>query len=84
MRLFLGQSLLEFVAAAGFVAVLLWLDVANLRSLALQSDKGLFTIALLWAHSGTVFGAVQSGVAVMRLGAGHGDRDGANSPRIRS
>ena len=65
MRLYLRHCAVGFVIAAGFVAMLLWYDVARLGSLVANSDIGWLAVLLLWLFHGTVFGAVQFAVSIM-------------------
>ena len=66
VRLFIVNYLIGFAVSAVFVAILLALDVANLRSLILNSDMGLLPVFLLWFFNGVVFAGVQVGIAVMK------------------
>ena len=59
--------LIGFGIAAGFVAMLLWFNIANLWSLVSNSDVGLLAVFLLWFSNGIVFAGVQFAIAVMGL-----------------
>lgn len=65
MRLYLRHCAVGFVIAAGFVALLLWHDVARLGSLVANSDIGWLAVFLLWFFHGTVFGSVQFAISIM-------------------
>lgn len=63
--LYIRSCAIGFGAAAVFVALLLWMNVANLGHLILNSQDGLLALAILWIANGIVFAGVQFGVAVM-------------------
>ncbi|MBF0373000.1 MAG: hypothetical protein HQL38_06835 [Alphaproteobacteria bacterium] len=66
---FLLRHLLAGVAAAlTFGGGLLWLDIANLRTLALQSGQPVLVLGLLFFGLIITFGSVAMGVGVMSLG----------------
>ena len=65
MRLYLRHCAVGFVIAAGFVALLLWHDVARLGTLVANSDIGWLAVFLLWLFHGTVFGSVQFAISIM-------------------
>ncbi|WP_425044028.1 hypothetical protein [Primorskyibacter sp. S87] len=67
VRLYIHQVLIGFAVAAGFVALLLWLNVANLWDLVGRSDSGLLAVFILWFMNGIVFAGVQFAWAVMNL-----------------
>lgn len=67
MRFYLRNCLIGFAAAAVFVALLLWVNVANLWGLILHSDVGILATFLLWFFHGIVFAGVQTGIAVMAM-----------------
>lgn len=71
-RLFIVHSFVGFVAATGFVAMLIAFNVVNLRYLVTHVDGGPFALGVLWMCFGLLFGGVQIGYAVMRMAArGH-------------
>ncbi len=61
-------------------SALVWLDVANLRHLILETEKGYLAFALLVLSNGIVFAGVQFAIAVMRL-ADDDDRPDRRPPR---
>jgi len=67
VRLYIQQVLIGFFLAGVLVALLLWFNVANLWTLVSHSDIGLMAVGLLWLFNGIVFGAVQFGIAIMRM-----------------
>ncbi|MGV6847724.1 MAG: hypothetical protein ACWA5A_05030 [Marinibacterium sp.] len=66
-KIYVRQCLIGFGIAAVFVAVLLWFDVAGLRSLIAGSDIGLMALFMLWFFNGIVFAGVQFGIHVMMM-----------------
>ena len=67
VRLYITQVAWGFIISAVFVAVLLALDVANLRHLITGSDIGLIAVLMLWFMNGIVFAGVQFAYAIMSM-----------------
>ncbi len=67
IRLYITQVALGFVISAIFVAVLLALNVANLRHLITGSDMGLIALLMIWFMNGIVFAGVQFAYAIMSM-----------------
>jgi hypothetical protein len=67
IRLYIVNVLIGFALALLFVVGLVWLDVANLRHLILDTSSGPLAFVLLVLSNGVVFAGVQFGIAVMRL-----------------
>ena len=67
IRLYITQVALGFLISAIFVAVLLVLNVANLRDLILGSEIGLMALLMIWFMNGIVFAGVQFAYAIMNL-----------------
>ncbi|WP_372574900.1 hypothetical protein [Ruegeria jejuensis] len=67
IRLYITQVLIGFGISGLFVALLLWLNVANLWTLIRGSDVTLLAIAMLWFMNGIVFAGVQFAWAVMNM-----------------
>ncbi len=81
VRLYIVQSAIGFGIAGGFVAMLLWFNVANLWHLVTHSDVGLMAVFLLWLFNGIVFSGVQFGISVMRMAEPEdGDDSGKRDP----
>ncbi|MBE9636560.1 hypothetical protein [Salipiger mangrovisoli] len=72
VRLYITQCAIGFGLSAGFVALLLWQNVANLQHLVTHSDAGMLAVFLLWIFNGLVFAGAQFAMTVMRLS---GDQD---------
>jgi hypothetical protein len=87
IRLYITQVLIGFAIAAAFVAVLLWLNVANLWHLVTHSDMGFLAVLVLWVSNGIVFSGVQFAISIMRMadsdddGGQGGKRDAAFTER---
>nr|WP_114966310.1 hypothetical protein [Alkalilacustris brevis] len=77
VRLYIRQVAIGFAIAAGFVAMLLVFNVANLQHLIFNTQGGWLALFLLFFFNGLVFAGVQFGIAVMsmaekpRPGGGH-------------
>ncbi len=67
IRLYIKNVAIGFGIAAGFVAMLLVFNVANLWHLVSTSDKGWLAVLVLWVLNGIVFAGVQFAIAVMRM-----------------
>jgi TRAP-type C4-dicarboxylate transport system permease small subunit len=67
IRLYVTSTLAGFALALAFVAMLLALDVANLRHLVLGTQTGWLGGLLLVVFNGIVFAGVQFGIAIMRM-----------------
>ena len=82
MRLYIRQSLSGFGIAAFFVAGLLYFNVANIGYLVHNTEAGPLAAFLLWVFNGIVFGSVQFGIAVMRLGERESDDGPGGGTRV--
>ena len=81
VRLYIVNVLIGFALALVFVVGLVWLDVANLRHLILDTSSGPLAFVLLVLSNGVVFAGVQFGIAVMRLAEDdRGPRGGRGIP----
>lgn len=67
IRLYIVNCAIGFAAAAVFVGMLLWFDIANLWHLISTSDKGWLALLVLWISNGVIFAGVQFGIAVMNM-----------------
>lgn len=76
VRLYVVHSLVGFVLAGVFTALLLAADIAGLRHLVTHTEDGPLAVLLLVVFNGIVFSGAQFGIAVMRM-AEPADRDGA-------
>lgn len=82
IRLYIIQVLTGFGLAALFVAMLLWLNVANLWSLISGSDVGVVAVIMLVFFNGVVFAGVQFAISIMRM-AEDDDTSGGKRERAR-
>ncbi|KPA23087.1 hypothetical protein shim_13810 [Shimia sp. SK013] len=78
IRLYITQVLIGFALSAGFVALLLWANVANLAHLITNTSGGYVALLMLWFLNGIVFAGVQFGISIMRL-ARDDDRPGGGN-----
>jgi len=76
IRLYIRQASLGFALSAGFVALLLYLNVANLWHLVTHVDVGWIAVLMLWLFNGIVFAGVQFALS---LPGGHGEDDAPGS-----
>ncbi|MDU8928451.1 hypothetical protein RXV86_13755 [Alisedimentitalea sp. MJ-SS2] len=67
IRMYIINVAIGFAIAAGFVAMLLYFNIANLWHLVSSSDKGWLAVLILWISNGIIFAGVQFGIAVMRM-----------------
>ncbi len=76
IRLYIVNVLIGFGLALVFVIGLVWLDVANLRHLIMETSGGPLAFVLLVLSNGVVFAGVQFGIAVMCLAEDDGGSAG--------
>jgi TRAP-type C4-dicarboxylate transport system permease small subunit len=67
IRLYIVNVAIGFGIALAFVSALVWMDVANLRHLVMETEMGWLAFAMMVMFNGVVFAGVQFGIAVMRL-----------------
>ena len=67
IRLYIVNVAIGFGISVAFVAGLVWLDVAGLQHLILQSPMGWVAALMMVMVNGVVFGGVQFAIAVMRM-----------------
>jgi len=65
--MYIRHVLIGFALAIGFVALLLWQDIAGLRHLIFETKEGWLGGVLLVMANGIVFSGVQFGIAVMNM-----------------
>ena len=76
VKLYIRQVLIGFGLAAVFVAVLLWADVARLRSLIMATQGGWIALCLLFFFNGLVFAGVQFAIRIMQMAEPEDKSDG--------
>ena len=67
VRLYILHVLIGFGISAAFCVTIVWLNVAGLRHLVLETDMGWVAAAMLFVSNGVVFAGVQFAIAVMLL-----------------
>ena len=77
MKLYVKSCVIGFLAAAVFVAMLMWFDMAGLWGLVAHSDAGAVAVLMLWVAHGIVFAGVQFAYAIMSMA----DRDDDDDDR---
>lgn len=70
VRLYIRQVTIGFFISAAFVALLLYLNVANLWHLVSHVHGGWIAVLMLWVFNGIIFAGVQFALSLPR---GHGD-----------
>ena len=79
IKFYIRQCVIGFGISAVFVGILLYLNVANLGYLVMNSDMGFLAVLLLWVFNGIVFAGVQFGIAIMMLKPEDEEEDGTPS-----
>ncbi|MEP2640559.1 hypothetical protein [Roseobacter sp.] len=64
VRLYIKSAMIGFAVAAVFVALILWLNVANLGHLVSTSDVAVLAVTVFWVLNGIVFSGVQFAWAI--------------------
>lgn len=82
VRLYIRHVIYGCVVAAGFVALLLGLNVANLGHLVMTSPVGWVAALMLFAFNAVVFSGVQFGIAVMGMAEKEPPRGGRRAPEM--
>ena len=83
IRLYIVNVAIGFGIAALFVGGLVWLDVAGLQRLILDSPMGWVAALMLIMFNGVVFAGVQFAIAVMRMAEpDDGKSGGKRTPMI--
>lgn len=67
VRLYMKSAFTGFAAAGAFVALVLWLNVANLWHLVSTSDVAIMAVAVFWVLNGIVFSGVQFAWAITAM-----------------
>ncbi len=63
----LRHAAIGSLVAAVFVALLLWMNVANLWHLVTHTREGPLAVAVFWVLCAITFGSVQMGIRIMML-----------------
>lgn len=67
IKLYIRSALVGLGLGAGFVALLLWFNIANLGALVLGSDMAVIAVLVLWVSNSVVFGGVQFAYKIMAM-----------------
>ncbi|MFE3835544.1 hypothetical protein [Pseudogemmobacter sonorensis] len=77
IRLYILSVAIGFAISAGFVAVLLWLDLAGVGRLILGSSLGWVAAIMMVTFFGVMFSGVQFAIRIMMMAEpGEGPRGG--------
>ncbi|WP_323007961.1 hypothetical protein [Pseudorhodobacter sp.] len=82
IRLYIINVAIGFALALGFVSAIVWLDVAGLKHLVLDTEKGWLAFVMMVVFNGIVFAGVQFAYAVMRLAAPDDGPKGGKKQRV--
>lgn len=82
VRLYITQVLIGFALSAVFVGLLIGFNVANLRSLMMNTQGGWIAALMLFFFNGLVFAGVQFAITIMRMGRDddQGPKGGRRAP----
>ena len=80
IKLILRHAAFGGLIAAGFVGLLLSLNVANLWHLVTHSPEGVLAVAMLFMFFWITFGSVQIGIRIMTMGEDEGRGGGTRAP----
>ncbi|MBV0890455.1 hypothetical protein KTN05_01140 [Paracoccus sp. Z118] len=84
VRLYIVNVALGFLLAVIFTALLIGLNVANLRHLVMSSNGGFVAVFMLLVFHTALFAGVQFAIAVMRMAEpSRPPRGGLRAPLIR-
>ena len=67
IRLYITSVAIGFALSAVFLALLVWLDVAGLGHLVMDTASGGIAAVMLFVMNGIIFAGVQFAIAIMRL-----------------
>ena len=67
VRLYIRHVLIGFAISSAFCATLVWMNVAGLGHLILETDLGWVAALMMFVSNGVVFAGVQFAIAVMLL-----------------
>ncbi len=77
IRLYIQSVAIGFGLSAGFLVMVLWLDLAGIGHLILGSSMGLVAAAMMFVFFGVLFAGVQFGLRIMMMAdAGDGPKGG--------
>lgn len=80
VRLYIQQVLIGFAVAAAFVALLMFLNIANLWHLVTHTSGGWLALLMLWIFNGIVFAGVQFALSLPSDRSGRGDGGRRSNP----
>lgn len=84
VRLYIVNVAIGFALAVAFVALLIFLDIAHLRHLVLETSGGWLAALMMVMFNGVVFAGVQFAIAVMAMADdGSGPKGGRRQSVVR-
>lgn len=84
IKVYLQQIAIGFALSGVFTAILIYMNVANLRHLVFASSDGLLGLFLIFFFNGLVFAGVQFAIRIMRMGHEDDDDDDDRGTPIRA
>ena len=67
VRLYIVNVAIGFALSAVFVGLLVWLDIARLGHLVLETEHGWIGGLMMFVSNGVIFAGAQFAIAVMRM-----------------
>ena len=80
VRLYIRQVAIGYAVSAAFVALLLYLNVANLWHLVTHVNVGWIAVLMLWVFNGIIFAGVQFALSLPKGHGEDGPKRGKRSP----
>lgn len=83
VRLYIVNVAIGFAVSALFLAAMIWLNIANLGHLVLETPSGWIGGLMMFVSNGVIFAGAQFGIAVMRQAdSDDGPRGGSKVPAL--
>ena len=83
VRLYIVNVAIGFGLSAVFLAAMIWLNIANLGHLVLETQSGWIGGLMMFVSNGVIFAGAQFGIAVMRQAdRDEGPRGGTKAPAL--
>ncbi len=83
VRLYIVNVAIGFALSAVFLVAMVWLNIANLGHLVLNTPSGWIGGLMMFVSNGVIFAGAQFGIAVMRQAErDDGPRGGSKAPAL--
>ncbi|MEM9580960.1 MAG: hypothetical protein AAF891_09765 [Pseudomonadota bacterium] len=80
IKFYITHVLIGFAAAAVFVGLTLYFNIANIAHLVTHTEGGWLALVVFWVLNGIVFAGVQFAIAIMSLGRRDDDDEHKGGP----